>query len=88
MAAPIRPRDFRRLVEVAHRLEPRKARRRRCRAAGRPSPRRPALIGLHLVALDGPDFLVHQRLDLVRVGIADDEAAAGVAMKVFINRDS
>ena len=38
-----------------------------------------AVIGLQLVVLDGLDLLVHQRLDLVRAGIADDDEAAVVA---------
>ena len=37
------------------------------------------VIGLELVVLDGLDLLVHQRLDLVRAGIADDDQAAVVA---------
>ena len=54
-------------------------------AATMPSAGRPSatvdhgVIGFQLVGLDGLDFLVHQRLDLVRAGIADDDEAAVVA---------
>ena len=37
------------------------------------------VIGLQLVVPDRLDFLVHQRLDLMRAGVADDDEAAVVA---------
>ena len=79
-AAPIRcAQHLRRLVERAHRLDDAEHRGDDAERRQRLRDRHHRVIGLQLVVLDGLDLLVHQRLDLVRAGVADDDQAAVVA---------
>ncbi len=70
---------LRRLVERAHGLDDAEHRGDDAERRERLGDRHHRVIGLQLVVLDGLDLLVHQRLDLVRAGIADDDEAAVVA---------
>jgi len=71
--------DLGRLVDRTHRLhdaEHRSADADRRERLGHRADRR---IGLGLVLLDGGDFLLHQRLDFMRAGVADKDQAGVVA---------
>ena len=72
-AAPMcSPRTSGRLVERSHRDDDAQHRRDDAQRRQRLGDRRHRGVRLHLVLADGADLLLHQRLDLVRAGIADD----------------
>ena len=71
-----------RLVEGAHRLDDAENGRDDAKSRKRLRHRGKCAIGLELVARDGLDLLVHQRLDLMGAGIADEDQAGIVANEV------